>query len=635
MNIIIINLFLISFFLSSAVIRAEDTLVTRGQELIINSNRLDLLNKAQLVPKTIIRIKEEKINLISFDEILSGISGLTVKNYGGAGGLKTISIRGTNSQQTAISIEGFQLNAAHSGSFDLTNIPLNFLSEAVIIHGGISALYGGGSIGGAINLKLIEKQDSVNFHSQILIGSFGEFKLAAIANCNINKTNYGIISASVYRSKGNYPVEYNNYSINSQIRRTNCDITDINLLTKWIFIGDRYKLSPFVILQGSERGCPGPVIQNNPLDSTSRLFGREMISGIKYEKIVSEPSYYTISGMWHSSYLKYESKFVDSISEYNTNDFQVNTNYFYNSERIFLNLCADARLTAMNSNKIILYNSYVIRKSAAVLGFIRYSENNNSESMNWSTEAAIRQEYIPDYGYSISPFIGIGTNYSKILNIFLSWSYNFRPPSFNELYYLNFGTKNLQPERSNSFNLTFKINNRYADVSLSPFLILTKNQIISVPKSPVAWSAQNIGQVLTRGFEYDMKLKLPPYFVLIFNYTYQIASDQSPESAYKGKDIVYIPRESAGFELKIGYLSLTADLNIQRLSYRYSYPDNDYSSMLPAYFQTNLSLKKNFNFYYQNIGIVLQCNNLSNENYDIVRNYPMPGRSFRFIINYN
>ena len=78
--------------------------------------------------------------------------GLYVKRYGGLGGLRTLSLRGTASEGTTLLIDGVRYRSSAEGGFDLGNIPADVVEGVEIIRGGDAAVLGGNSLGGGINV---------------------------------------------------------------------------------------------------------------------------------------------------------------------------------------------------------------------------------------------------------------------------------------------------------------------------------------------------------------------------------------------------------------------------------------------------------------------------------------------------
>ena len=73
-------------------------------------------------------------------------------NLGGPQTVSTINIRGTNSNQSLVLIDGVRVNNATNGLPPLNAIPLNSIERIEIVRGTSSSLYGADAIGGVVNI---------------------------------------------------------------------------------------------------------------------------------------------------------------------------------------------------------------------------------------------------------------------------------------------------------------------------------------------------------------------------------------------------------------------------------------------------------------------------------------------------
>ncbi len=83
-------------------------------------------------------------------EILSELESVNINTT--PYGKQTISIRGSNSNEVAVYLDGIKLNNSATGSADLAYIDLNDLDEIEVIKGGASTLFGAGNFGGVVLL---------------------------------------------------------------------------------------------------------------------------------------------------------------------------------------------------------------------------------------------------------------------------------------------------------------------------------------------------------------------------------------------------------------------------------------------------------------------------------------------------
>lgn len=71
--------------------------------------------------------KEELKNLqaLQVSDAVKHFAGVTVKDYGGIGGLKTVSIRSLGAQHTAVSYDGITVSDCQTGQVDIGRFSLN------------------------------------------------------------------------------------------------------------------------------------------------------------------------------------------------------------------------------------------------------------------------------------------------------------------------------------------------------------------------------------------------------------------------------------------------------------------------------------------------------------------------------
>jgi vitamin B12 transporter len=84
-------------------------------------------------------------------QVLRSVPGLTVQQSGGPGSVTSLFLRGAESDQTLVLVDGVRANA-FGGGIDLSQIPLADVERVEIVRGPQSALYGGDAIGGVVHL---------------------------------------------------------------------------------------------------------------------------------------------------------------------------------------------------------------------------------------------------------------------------------------------------------------------------------------------------------------------------------------------------------------------------------------------------------------------------------------------------
>ncbi len=109
---------------------------------------------ADALPHTtvITRAEIERSQVIDLLDLLATQAGVEVARSGGFGAQSSLFLRGTNSSQTLVLVDGIRLNTAVGGAAALGGISLEQVERIEIARGNLSSLYGSEAIGGVIQI---------------------------------------------------------------------------------------------------------------------------------------------------------------------------------------------------------------------------------------------------------------------------------------------------------------------------------------------------------------------------------------------------------------------------------------------------------------------------------------------------
>lgn len=607
---------------------APDTTIYLS-EVNINSNIIQNLssgNKIQSLPAQTIQAYQNS-NLL---EILSDHSMVNIKSYG-ISGISNISLRGSQTNQTAILWNGINLQDPLNGSANPSLFPLGLVDEIEIQYGGSGALYGSGAVGGVIMMKKI-----MNFNTgwgvdvSAGLGSFANYQ-------GQMKILYGGTKYSgsfiYYHTQGENDFSYTNTQAfgHPEVKQENASTVADGISQDNSFIlSDNQKINTHLWYQKSHRQiAPNMTISNaeNYQDDEALRFSSDWI---KYGKKIT---------------LMARAALIHSIIDYN--DPIINLQAIHQSTSIIAQFESNIQLgkfqllnwgvnNRFDMGKSDNFPDHSNRNTAAV--FLSYKVQFFQKKLN--IISSIREEIVDEQLGLPTPSLGIDWNPKKELSIKAKLSRNYRSPTFNDLYWeggFAKGNSDLLAENGWSqelgIELQKKFENYYPSFQITAFNSNINDLIVWLPNEDGIWSPINQKKVWSRGIEIqqfnDFSFQeLKTGFKLFYTYNPSTIS-----MGYNtGNQLIYQPINQAKAKYYFNIKAWTFDIIYQWFDERFITEDN--SKTLDSYQLINLGIHGEIPIRNQKIGIHLRVNNILNEVYQSVENYATPLRNFQLSIQY-
>ncbi len=218
---------------------------------------------------------------------------------------------------------------------------------------------------------------------------------------------------------------------------------------------------------------------------------------------------------------------------------------------------------------------------------------------------------------------------------------SFRMPTFNDLYYADMGNSKLNPERVTQYNAGVVFDRtrhgfvQNARVSVDAYYNKVKDKIVAYPKGQqFRWTMLNLGVVDIRGIDAAAQMTVNPtgslYVTLRAQYTYQRAIDvTNPADNYYRDQIPYIPRHSGAAVANVSWRRWNLNYSFIYVGERYNQQENIRYNYTQPWYTSDVSVSRDFTFGRVNFRALAEINNLLNQDYDVIINYPMPKRNFR------
>lgn len=603
----------------------------------------------------------ERLGVQELHEALRGFAGVSIRDYGGIGGVKTVSVRSLGAQHTAVAYDGIAISNTQSGQIDIGRFSLDNVDQVSIVIGQSDDIFQSAkmlSSAGALNIKTLRPSfdgKSTNFSAGMKVGSFKTFNPSLLLEQKMGERWAGSATCDWLKSEGNYPFEIKNGTTVEHLKRLNSDVD--RLRAEMNIFGQAGKNGELVLKGNwlsSERGLPGSVKLYNP-QANERLWERSALASAAYTasfgakwKLKSSVNYIYNwnryldvneiypTGKEDDNYTQRELAATATVL-FNPNGplrFSIAEDLSYNTLESNIPECAFPQryssLTALSGQ----YSGDRLKVTASLIGTLI------TEKVKYGEPAPDRHHLSPSA--SISYKLLESTN----LRIRASYKNSFRVPTFNDLYYMRVGNRNLQPEKANQFNLGFTWSGSQADgpfsyarATVDGYYNNVKDKIVARPTLFI-WKMMNIGKVQMLGTDLSAEVRSDiaarQSIVASGAYSYQYAVDVTdPEAKNYRHQIPYTPRHSGSAALSWQNPWVNAALTLTASGKRYALPQNIASNLIEGYCELNLSLSHDFHPGRTVLHLQGEILNLTDCQYAVIQYYPMPGISFRINLKIN
>lgn len=616
-----------------------------GQVTVTATREKSLVTEVPAAVDVISSRDIELRNIQNIGQALEKISGVTMKNYGGSGDIKTVSIRGSTGSQVLVLIDGQRINSAETGDVDFSAVPMEGIERIEVVRGGASALYGADAVGGVVNIITKSKagNENIGAKAKLLGGSFGTYGLEASADYS-GKSLFSFLSYKRLKSDGDFPFFP---SPGVEVKRQNGDFASREFFGKGEYTSGELGMEKTLTLTGqlftSDAGAAGMITQPSP---AARRKDRSQSLNLVYQQKVATP----YNSIRVQSYLRNAEFFYDDPLAY------VPVHSYNHST----SLGAEVQGRMVLSDWNVLTAGYAFRNDGVTslqLGPRKTRKTNSlylQEELDGSSISpslarrivaipALRWDSFSDFGSRISPKIGAAVSTGEPWQVSLKSNFgaSFRAPSFDDLYWprdaFAIGNADLKPETGQDFDAGFMVRIPFlggVSVNLTYFHNSITDMILWQPGGIGGlWSPKNIGRASLRGIEAKISVS-PRRNVLRFdwNYTYLDPRNRTDAPNVKDKVLPYRPQHvhNLSAELNVAGVSLVATASFT--SKRYITESN--TAFLPSYHTIDLLAAYVVPFTPLKPMVSLEVKNIEDADYKVMEGFPMPGREFRFTASF-
>ncbi len=612
----------------------------------------------------------------SMTDALRLLPGVVVRDYGGAGGLKTVSVRGLGAAHTTVVYNGLPLADTQNGQTDLSRFALGRLTAiSLATLDAPQLLVPVRSLGTAtLSLSTLEAAPATAtdasavhparpLHGSVALrqGSFSAYGATLALRYRPTRRTTATLGGDWSWARNDYPFTVVNGVATAHLRRQNSRMQTVNaegvLATRF----DHGSLTTTLSFDRNHRRLPGQVIyyvngNNERLTSETALaqtYGRyergpwqafAAFKASQQRSLYDKPDAQYPGGLLSQHYAQREAYLTAGLSyqPHRLVTLAWATDYAHNGLR------SEIKGGLVASDAPVRRDTWLtvlsVRLGAAWWEVTARAQTHRHRDHLAASDAAASpgsDRITPSLTASAALWQGAkGT-----LRLRAGWKEGFRPPTFTELYYYHLGSSTLRPERTRQFSggLTLALQ---PSLRWWPVLTFTADayhsrvldRIMAIPYTLYLWRMVNRAEVRTTGLDLTLTgtLRLTgcrgdQRLTPALNYSLQQARDLSePGTLGYGRQPVYTPRHSGTASLAWESPWLSAAARLTFSSERWTTEAHVAGTRLPSWQEWGFTLWRTLALGARHrLTLRADLVNAFDRRYEVIARYPMPGRAYR------
>ena len=658
--------------MSCCAMAQTDTIVGRVHELegvtVTESQRRHTLTST--APLHLLDRRDMlSMGITDMADALHRLPGITLRDYGGAGGMKTVSVRGFGAKHTGVSYDGVMLSECQSGEIDLSRYSLDNVEGLSLTIGDNDDIFipaRQSSTPAVLNIETLRmRTDDTRPHltAQVKQGSFGLISPFVRYEQNLsNRFAFSLVGEYTY-ADNDYPYSIQNGNETVSDRRSNSRMNSWHGELNFLYQTNRVsRLSGKLYYYDNDRQLPGQVHYYTNL-SGEALRDRNAFGQLLYQTRWDDK----LSLKWLAKYNWAESVYRDRMMQGGVNDASYWQREVYSSavllytpdERWAMDYSMDYAFNNLNGSSwrtlvgkpyrhTMLQSAtakYQNRRLKVIVRLLLSLYLNGQSEMPATTRQDVQQNSA-DNMQRLSPSLSVSYKLLADQDLYVRASYKniFRSPTFNESYYYHYGSTNLKPESTDQLNVgvtyTAPLSRRnMLTVTLDGYYNHVKDMIVAVPQNMFVWTCVNLDKVRSYGLDATMRASRQVaeghQVAVAGSYSYQRVEDRNnPDASTYGYQVAYMPRHQGS--LSVSYENPWVNVSLHGTSVSSRWPNNNHyeGTLIAGYTDCGATLWRQFRWHRHQLEARFDLKNVFDKHYEIVANYPMPGRNYQISINY-
>ncbi len=561
-------------------------------------------------------------------DVLKSQSGINISQSGGMGTISNFYMRGFDSKQVLVIIDGVRYSSISTGTPSLNLLPIDQIDRIEILYGASgSSVYGSDAMGGVI--QIFTKGNNVEQSNISTSAGYGSNNHYQVGITGQLKNDTSSLSLGVSRNETdgfNAIANSDSYDYNNDddgFESTNASLVLQHRFTDALSAGISGLYSDSTTEYDSG-GDAFPDTHSDQKNGSANAF-------IEYQTplTATKLSY----GQSIDKLTSYDANSIDynEGSEFNSTQEQARLETSINAQPGTVIVGAEWLSQKLDASDVLVYPPYPDttppvqtaynpddrKVKSAFVGYqladtyydlqANYRVDDNSQYGNESTY---------NIGAAILPLDGV--------RIGASYSTGFRAPTFNDLYYPGYSNPNLKPETSKNTEVFVEYNKGNQVSRLTGYDTDVEDLIGGNTNTA---EAKIKGLSLTSDWQVNS-------FIFGLGYDYLKAENDTSGSVNKGNKLVYRPKNSG--LIYVGYQQPSFDLRLEAKHTDDRFSDVANQNKLDSYTLVNLSSSVYIN---PNLRANLRIDNLTDEDYTLAsqfgNEYATDGTSYFTSLTYN
>ena len=611
-------------------------------------------------------------------DALRRFAGVSIRDYGGMGGMRTVSVRNMGASHTAVVYDGIVIGNTQAGQVDISRYKTYNLSMVSLAIGQSPSLLQSAR---QLAAGSVLEMESLSWRGQsppkdksfppngigggVQTGSFGLVEGTITWGQRLSEKTTANANISYLRADGTYPFTLKNGTLTTKEKRYNSDVWSISGETNLQhYFKDGSRMNVKAYYYNSERGLPGSVVLYNN-HANERMWDENVFVQASYKRQIGQKATLVARAKYDYAYDKYKDidvkyptgmqRDVNRQNEY----YAATTLHWEPTEHVEMAIAQDVFVNKLRNNIDEEPNPLRISSMTALSARFKYGvfeadgrvlATYVSENVEHGQHPRDRKRLCPMLSAKWKPLS------ERDMYVRIMAKNTYRLPSFNDMYYLRLGNRTLRPEVATEYNFgvtgTIWNGKRWtAKFTADAYYNEVKDKIVAFPTTYV-WKMANFGHVQIYGLDItaNSSIQLSQNINADFSitYSYQKATDKTERGSYSyGKQLPYTPENNGNTSVTLKTPWINVGYNCIAVGKRWSIVQTTDDYKLNAYTEHNITLSRSIalkkrtetqlshithKIHLPQLLLSLQLQNLFNTQYEIVKYYPMPGRSFMFTV---